>query len=49
MRVCYFYKLIKTQKPLYLFYLIPPNLNSLRHQLRDAKTIVLKITLELMS
>ena len=33
MRACYFYKLIKTQKPLYLFYLIPPNLNSLRHQL----------------
>ena len=49
MRVCYFYKLIKTQKPLYLFYLIPPNLNPLRHQLWDAKTIVLKITLELMS
>ena len=30
-RMCYFYKLIKTQKPLYLFNLIPPNLNSLRH------------------
>ena len=29
--MCYFYKLIKTQKPLYLFNLIPPNLNSLRH------------------
>ena len=27
----YFYKLIKTQKPLYLFNLIPPKLNSLRH------------------
>ena len=30
-RMCYFYKLIKTQKPLYLFNLIPPKLNSLRH------------------
>ena len=29
--MCYFYKLIKTQKPLHLFNLIPPNLNSLRH------------------
>ena len=29
--MCYFYKLIKTQKPLYLFNLIPPKLNSLRH------------------
>ena len=29
--MCYFYKLIKTQKPLYLFHLIPPKLNSLRH------------------
>ena len=31
MRMCYFYKLIKTQKPLYLFNLILPKLNSLRH------------------
>ena len=30
-RMCYFYKLIKTQKPLYLFNLIPAKLNSLRH------------------
>ena len=30
-RMRYFYKLIKTQKPLYLFNLIPPKLNSLRH------------------
>ena len=30
-RMCYFYKLIKTQKPLYLFNLIHPKLNSLRH------------------
>ena len=30
-RMCYFDKLIKTQKPLYLFNLIPPKLNSLRH------------------
>ena len=30
-RMCCFYKLIKTQKPLYLFNLIPPKLNSLRH------------------
>ena len=30
-RMCYFYKLIKTQKPLYLFSLIPQKLNSLRH------------------
>ena len=29
--MCYFYKLIKTQKPWYLFNLIPPKLNSLRH------------------
>ena len=29
--MCYFYKLIKTQKPLYLFNLIYPKLNSLRH------------------
>ena len=29
--MCYFYKLIKTQKPLYLFSLILPKLNSLRH------------------
>ena len=29
--MCYFYKLITTQKPLYLFHLIPPKLNSLRH------------------
>ena len=29
--MCYFYKLIKTQKLLYLFNLIPPKLNSLRH------------------
>ena len=29
--MCYFYKLIKTQKPLYLFSLIHPKLNSLRH------------------
>ena len=27
----YFYKLIKTQKSLYIFNLIPPKLNSLRH------------------
>ena len=30
-RMCYFYKLIKTQKPLYLFNLISPKLNSLHH------------------
>ena len=30
-RMRYFYKLIKTQKPFYLFYLIPAKLNSLRH------------------
>ena len=30
-RICYFYKLIKTQKTLYLFNLIPPKLNSLCH------------------
>ena len=30
-RMRYFYKLIKTRKPLYLFNLIPPKLNSLRH------------------
>ena len=30
-RMSYFYKLIKTQKPLYLFNLIPPKLNALRH------------------
>ena len=30
-RMCYFYKLIKTQKSLYLFSLIPPKLHSLRH------------------
>ena len=30
-RMRYFYKLIKTLKPLYLFNLIPPKLNSLRH------------------
>ena len=30
-RMCYFYKPIKTQKPLYLFNLIPPKLNSLHH------------------
>ena len=30
-RMCYFYKLIKTEKPLYLFNLIPLKLNSLRH------------------
>ena len=30
-RMCYFYKLIKTQKPLCLFNLIPRKLNSLRH------------------
>ena len=29
--MCYFYKLIKTQKPLYLFNLIPPKLTSPRH------------------
>ena len=29
--MCYFCKLIKTQKPLYLFNLIPPKFNSLRH------------------
>ena len=29
-RMCYFYKLIKTEKPLYLLNLIPPKLNSLR-------------------
>ena len=29
--MCYFCKLIKTQTPLYLFHLIPPKLNSLRH------------------
>ena len=29
--ICYFYKLPKTQKPLYLFNLIPPKLKSLRH------------------
>ena len=38
--MCYFYKLIKTYKPLHLFNLIPPKLNSLRHpkltQLLDA-------------
>ena len=27
----HFYKLIKTQKPLYLFNMIPAKLNSLRH------------------
>ena len=30
-RMCYFYKLIKTQKPLYLFIMIPPKLKPLRH------------------
>ena len=30
-RMYYFYKLIKTQKSQYLFNLIPPKLNSLRH------------------
>ena len=30
-RMCYFYKLITTQKPLYLFNLISTNLNSLCH------------------
>ena len=30
-RMSYFYKLIKTQKPLYLFNLIPPKFNSLCH------------------
>ena len=30
-RICYFYKLIKTEKLLHLVYLIPPKLNSLRH------------------
>ena len=30
-RMCFFYKLIKTQKPLYLFNLRPPKPNSLRH------------------
>ena len=30
-RVCCFYKLITTQKPLYLFNLIPPKLDSLHH------------------
>ena len=30
-RMCYFYKLIKTQKPPNLFNLIPPKLNSFRH------------------
>ena len=30
-RRCYFYKLIKTQKSLYLFNLIPPKLHSLRN------------------
>ena len=30
-RMCYFYKLFKTQKPLYLFNLIPPKLNSHCH------------------
>ena len=29
--MCYFYKLIKTQKLLYLFNLIPPKLNSFRY------------------
>ena len=29
--MCYFYKLIKTQKPFYLFNLITPKLNSLCH------------------
>ena len=29
--MCYFYKLIKTRKSLYLFNLIPPKLSSLRH------------------
>ena len=29
-RMCYFYKLITTQKPLYLFNLIPSNLSSIR-------------------
>ena len=29
--MCYFYTLIKTQNPLYLFNLIPPKLNSLLH------------------
>ena len=30
-RMCYFYKLIKTQKTFCLFNLIPPKRNSLRH------------------
>ena len=30
-RMCYFFKLMKTQKALYLFNVIPPKLNSLRH------------------
>ena len=30
-RMCYFYKLINTQKLLYLFNVIPPKLNLLRH------------------
>ena len=30
-RLCHFYKLIETQKPFYLFNLIPPKLNSLLH------------------
>ena len=29
--MCYFYKLITTQMPLYLFNQIPPKLNSLQH------------------
>ena len=29
--MCYFYKLIKNQKPLYFFSLIPPKYNSIRH------------------
>ena len=29
--MCYFYKIIKSQEPLYLFNLIPAKLNSLRH------------------
>ena len=50
-RMCYFYKLSKTQKPLYLFNLIPPKLNSLTlklTQLGDAETVILKILLYLM-
>ena len=52
-QMCYFYKVIITQKSLYLFNLIPLNINSLCHPntysvMRDAETIILKILLYLM-